>query len=201
MRKLTLRIFSVYVETDFMRFGHPEEKKMGIVIITYTRVARCKSLLKLVRRNTEATLSRLTLNIDVMLGVGTIGEVRALELAITYANERNSSIHQSLSFNLTKEKLSTMASKLYAESDLSHSWVLKTTTIMTLEEQSGKLVAALLLNMRLNVQLTKSLALKCWIISSMKRFNYTGVTVLRLNMKWSVFTATRALTVFSNGTK
>lgn len=55
------------------------------------------------------------------LGIGTVGaSKRALELAISYANQRKQ-FNKSLSeFNLTKNKIATMASKLYASESLNY---------------------------------------------------------------------------------
>ena len=49
------------------------------------------------------------------LGVGVVGSSkRALEITIQYANQRKQFTKKLSEFNLTKEKLATMASRLYA---------------------------------------------------------------------------------------
>ncbi|PKC53286.1 acyl-CoA dehydrogenase/oxidase C-terminal [Rhizophagus irregularis] len=55
------------------------------------------------------------------LGVGTVGgSKRALELAIQYTNQRQQFKTKLSSFNLTKEKLATMAATLYASESLNY---------------------------------------------------------------------------------
>ncbi|MDE0584755.1 acyl-CoA dehydrogenase family protein [Planococcus sp. A6] len=110
--------FSAFiVERDFggVSVG-PEEKKMGI---------KSSSTRTLILEDAEVPVENLLgeagrghiiafniLNIGrYKLGVGTIGaSKRAMELTIPYTNQKT----PISSFNLTKEKLATMASKLYA---------------------------------------------------------------------------------------
>ena len=114
--------FSAFiVERDFggVSVG-PEEKKMGI---------KSSSTRTLILEDAEVPVENLLgeagrghiiafniLNIGrYKLGVGTIGaSKRAMELTIPYANQRQQFKTPISSFNLTKEKLATMASKLYA---------------------------------------------------------------------------------------
>ncbi|MGM0898700.1 MAG: acyl-CoA dehydrogenase family protein [Bacillota bacterium] len=114
--------FSAFiVERDFggVSVG-PEEKKMGI---------KSSSTRTLILEDAEVPVENLLgeagrghiiafniLNIGrYKLGVGTIGaSKRAMELTIPYTNQRQQFKTPISSFNLTKEKLATMASKLYA---------------------------------------------------------------------------------------
>ncbi|TFE03822.1 acyl-CoA dehydrogenase family protein [Jeotgalibacillus salarius] len=97
-----------------------EEKKMGI---------KSSSTRTLILSDAEVPVENLLgeagkghviafniLNIGrYKLGVGTVGaSKRALELAVKYTNERKQFNTPISSFNLTKEKLSTMGAKLYA---------------------------------------------------------------------------------------
>ena len=114
--------FSAFiVERDYTGVSvGPEEKKMGI---------KSSSTRTLVLEDAEVPVENLLgeagrghiiafniLNIGrYKLGVGTIGaSKRAMELTIPYTNQRQQFKSPISSFNLTKEKLSTMASKLYA---------------------------------------------------------------------------------------
>ena len=81
------------------------------------------------------------------LGVGTVGaSKRALELAITYTNQRQQFKTPISSFNLTKEKLATMASKLYASESLIYRTVGyfedRMSQLSEEEQKDGKAVAA-----------------------------------------------------------
>lgn len=114
--------FSAFiVERDFggVSVGS-EEKKMGI---------KSSSTRTLILEDAEVPVENLLgeagrghiiafniLNIGrYKLGVGTIGaSKRAMELTIPYTNQRQQFKTPISSFNLTKEKLATMASKLYA---------------------------------------------------------------------------------------
>ncbi|TDL32491.1 acyl-CoA dehydrogenase [Jeotgalibacillus sp. S-D1] len=97
-----------------------EEKKMGI---------KSSSTRTLILSDAEVPVENLLgeagkghiiafniLNIGrYKLGVGTVGgSKRALELAVKYTNERHQFKTPISSFNLTKEKLATMGSRLYA---------------------------------------------------------------------------------------
>ncbi|RDI41426.1 acyl-CoA dehydrogenase family protein [Falsibacillus pallidus] len=98
----------------------PEEKKMGI---------KSSSTRTLILEDAEVPVENLLgqagkghiiafniLNIGrYKLGVGAVGaSKRALEVTVQYTNQRQQFKTPISSFNLTKEKLSTMASKLYA---------------------------------------------------------------------------------------
>ncbi|MBO1909842.1 hypothetical protein J4G37_34250, partial [Microvirga sp. 3-52] len=81
------------------------------------------------------------------LGVGTVGgSKRALQLAIEYANGRKQFKTPISSFNLTKEKLATMASRTYAAESLVYrtiGYFEERNSAMTAEERKdGKAIAA-----------------------------------------------------------
>lgn len=158
-------VFVVYAKVDGEKFtafivekGFPgvsvgaEEKKMGI---------KSSSTRTLILQDVEVPVGNLLgevgrghiiafniLNIGrYKLGVGTVGSAkRAFELAITYANERQQFKTPISSFNLTKEKISTMASKIYATESLIYRTVgyfEERNNAMTEEERKdGKQVAA-----------------------------------------------------------
>src|SRR5690606_13224595 len=126
-------VFVVYAKIDGDKFSAfiverefqgvsvgPEEKKMGI---------KSSSTRTLILQDAEVPVENLLgeagrghiiafniLNIGrYKLGVGTIGaSKRAMELTIPYTNQRQQFKTPISSFNLTREKLATMASKLYA---------------------------------------------------------------------------------------
>ncbi|ANU12559.1 acyl-CoA dehydrogenase family protein [Planococcus halocryophilus] len=126
-------VFVVYAKIDGDKFSAfiverefpgvsvgPEEKKMGI---------KSSSTRTLILEDAEVPVENLLgeagrghiiafniLNIGrYKLGVGTIGaSKRAMELTIPYTNQRQQFKTPISSFNLTREKLATMASKLYA---------------------------------------------------------------------------------------
>lgn len=118
--------FSTFiVEKDFPGVSvGPEEKKMGIkssstrTLILQDAEVPVENLLGEVGRGHVIAFNILNIG-RYKLGVGTVGGAkRALELAITYANERKQFKTTISSFNLTKEKFATMASKLYASESL-----------------------------------------------------------------------------------
>jgi alkylation response protein AidB-like acyl-CoA dehydrogenase len=114
--------FSAFiVEKDYPGVSTgPEEKKMGI---------KSSSTRTLILEDAEIPVENLLgqagkghiiafniLNIGrYKLGVGAVGaSKRALEVTVKYTNQRQQFKTPISSFNLTKEKLSTMAAKLYA---------------------------------------------------------------------------------------
>ncbi|MGF9977729.1 acyl-CoA dehydrogenase family protein [Viridibacillus arvi] len=130
-------VFVVYAKIDGDKFSafivernYPgvsvgaEEKKMGIkssstrtLILEDVKVP-VENLLGEVGRGHIIAFNILNIG-RYKLGVGSIGgSKRALELAISYTNQRQQFNTPISSFNLTKEKLSTMASKLYATESL-----------------------------------------------------------------------------------
>lgn len=158
-------VFIVYAKVDGEQFtafivekGFPgvsvgaEEKKMGIkssstrTLILQDAQVPVENLLGEIGRGHVIAFNILNIG-RYKLGVGTIGGAkRALELAITYANERQQFKTPISSFNLTKEKISTMASKLFAAESLIYRTVgyfEERNSAMSVEEQKdGKAVAA-----------------------------------------------------------
>lgn len=146
--------FSTFiVEKDFPGVSvGPEEKKMGIkssstrTLILQDAEVPVENLLGEVGRGHVIAFNILNIG-RYKLGVGTVGgSKRALELAISYANDRKQFNTSISSFNLTKEKISTMASKLYAAESLIYRTVgnfEERNSAMSAEEQKdGKAVAA-----------------------------------------------------------
>ena len=130
-------VFVVYAKIDGDKFSAfiverafqgvstgAEEKKMGIkssstrTLILEDVAVPVENLLGEVGRGHVIAFNILNIG-RYKLGVGSIGaSKRALELAITYSNGRQQFNTPISSFNLTKEKLATMASKLYASESL-----------------------------------------------------------------------------------
>ena len=146
--------FSTFiVEKDFPGVSvGPEEKKMGIkssstrTLVLQDAQVPVENLLGEIGRGHVIAFNILNIG-RYKLGVGTVGgSKRALQLAIEYANERKQFKTPISSFNLTKEKISTMASKLYASESLIYRTVgyfEERNSAMTSEEQKdGKAVAA-----------------------------------------------------------
>ena len=132
-------VFVVYAKIDGEKFTAfivekafagvsvgPEEKKMGI---------KSSSTRTLILEDAEVPVENLLgeegrghviafniLNIGrYKLGVGTVGaSKRAFELAVAYTNQRQQFKTPLSSFNLTKEKLATMASHIYASESLNY---------------------------------------------------------------------------------
>ncbi|WP_019414538.1 acyl-CoA dehydrogenase family protein [Paenisporosarcina sp. TG20] len=101
-----------------------EEKKMGIkssstrTLILQDAQVPVENLLGEAGRGHVIAFNILNIG-RYKLGVGTVGgSKRAFELAVTYANQRQQFKTPISSFNLTKEKLATMASRLYASESL-----------------------------------------------------------------------------------
>lgn len=113
------------VEKDFPGVSvGAEEKKMGIkssstrTLILEDAEVPVENLLGEVGRGHVIAFNILNIG-RYKLGVGTVGGAkRALELSISYANQRQQFKTPLSSFNLTKQKLATMASKLYATESL-----------------------------------------------------------------------------------
>lgn len=113
------------VEKDFPGVSvGAEEKKMGIkssstrTLILEDAQVPVENLLGDVGRGHIIAFNILNIG-RYKLGVGTVGGAkRALELAIAYTNQRQQFKTPLSSFNLTKQKLATMASKLYATESL-----------------------------------------------------------------------------------
>ncbi|RDW20928.1 acyl-CoA dehydrogenase family protein [Oceanobacillus chungangensis] len=135
--------FSTFiVERDYPGVSTgPEEKKMGI---------KSSSTRTLILDNAEIPAENLLgekgrghiiafniLNVGrYKLGIGAVGGAkRALELAINYANERKQFGTSISIFSLTKEKLATMASKIYANESAAYR------TVGLMEQRMGVLSA------------------------------------------------------------
>lgn len=114
--------FSTFiVEKDFPGVSTgPEEKKMGIkssstrTLVLEDAEVPVENLLGEIGKGHKIAFNILNIG-RYKLGVGAVGAAkRALEVSVQYANERkqfNTPISQ---FNLIKEKMATMAAKLYA---------------------------------------------------------------------------------------
>lgn len=146
--------FSTFiVEKDFPGVSvGPEEKKMGIkssstrTLILQDAEVPVENLLGEVGRGHVIAFNILNIG-RYKLGVGTIGgSKRALELAIKYANDRKQFKTPISSFNLTKEKFATMASKLYASESLIYRTVGnfedRNNALSAEEQKDGKAIAA-----------------------------------------------------------
>ncbi|MDF2065045.1 acyl-CoA dehydrogenase family protein [Bacillus sp. Cr_A10] len=119
-----------------------EEKKMGIkssstrTLILQDAEVPVENLLGEIGRGHVIAFNILNIG-RYKLGVGTVGgSKRALELAISYTNQRQQFKTPISSFNLTKQKLATMASKLYATESLIYR------TVGYFEERMGQLSEA-----------------------------------------------------------
>ncbi len=111
--------FIVEREYDGVSVG-PEEKKMGIkssstrTLILEDAQVPVENLLGEAGRGHIIAFNILNIG-RYKLGVGTIGaSKRAMEITIPYTNQRQQFKTPISSFNLTREKLATMASHLYA---------------------------------------------------------------------------------------
>lgn len=103
-----------------------EEKKMGIkssstrTLILEDAEVPMENLLGEVGRGHVIAFNILNVG-RYKLGVGTVGGAkRAFELAVAYTNKRQQFKTPISSFNLTKEKLATMASHIYASESLNY---------------------------------------------------------------------------------
>lgn len=103
-----------------------EEKKMGIkssstrTLILEDVPVPVENVLFEIGRGHVVAFNILNIG-RYKLGVGTVGaSKRALELTIKYTNERKQFNTALSSFNLTKEKLATMAATLYASESLNY---------------------------------------------------------------------------------
>ncbi|WP_025783004.1 acyl-CoA dehydrogenase family protein [Sporosarcina sp. D27] len=158
-------VFVVYAKIDGDKFSAfiverefpgvsvgAEEKKMGIkssstrTLILSDAEVPVENLLGEVGRGHIIAFNILNIG-RYKLGVGTVGGSKgALELAISYSNERKQFNTPISSFNLTKEKIATMASQLYATESLIYRTVgyfEQRQSQMTAEQQKdGKAIAA-----------------------------------------------------------
>lgn len=129
-----------------------EEKKMGIkssstrTLILQDAQVPVENLLGEVGRGHIIAFNILNIG-RYKLGVGTVGaSKRAFELAVSYTNQRKQFKTPISSFNLTKEKLSTMASRLYASESLIYRTVGyfedRMSQLSAEEQKDGKAIAA-----------------------------------------------------------
>ncbi|WP_391202969.1 acyl-CoA dehydrogenase family protein [Psychrobacillus sp. L4] len=158
-------VFVVYAKIDGDKFSAfiverefpgvsvgAEEKKMGIkssstrTLILQDAEVPVENLLGEVGRGHVIAFNILNIG-RYKLGVGTVGgSKRALELAISYTNQRQQFKTPISSFNLTKQKLATMASKLYATESLIYRTVGyfedRMSQLSEEEQKDGKAIAA-----------------------------------------------------------
>ena len=158
-------VFVVYAKIDGDKFSAfivekkfsgvsvgAEEKKMGIkssstrTLILEDAQVPVENLLGEVGRGHVIAFNILNIG-RYKLAVGTVGaSKRALELAISYTNQRQQFKTPISSFNLTKNKLATMASKLYASESLIYRTVgyfeERMSQLSAEEQKDGKAIAA-----------------------------------------------------------
>lgn len=158
-------VFVVYAKIDGDKFSAfiverefsgvsvgAEEKKMGIkssstrTLILQEAQVPAENLLGEVGRGHVIAFNILNIG-RYKLGVGTVGaSKRAFELAVAYTNQRQQFKTPISSFNLTKEKLATMASRLYASESLIYRTVGyfedRMSQLSADEQKDGKAIAA-----------------------------------------------------------
>lgn len=158
-------VFVVYAKIDGEQFSAfiverafdgvsvgPEEKKMGIkssstrTLILEDAKVPVENLLGEAGRGHVIAFNILNIG-RYKLGVGTVGgSKRALELAIAYTNQRQQFKTPISSFNLTKDKLATMASRLYAAESMMYRTVGyfedRMSQLSVEEQKDGKAIAA-----------------------------------------------------------
>ncbi|MGB5947145.1 acyl-CoA dehydrogenase family protein [Paenisporosarcina sp.] len=158
-------VFVVYAKIDGDKFSAfivereysgvsvgAEEKKMGIkssstrTLILQDAQVPADNLLGEVGRGHVIAFNILNIG-RYKLGVGTVGaSKRAFELAVAYTNQRQQFKTPISSFNLTKEKLATMASRLYASESLIYRTVGyfedRMSQLSADEQKDGKAIAA-----------------------------------------------------------
>ncbi|MBM7609263.1 alkylation response protein AidB-like acyl-CoA dehydrogenase [Lysinibacillus composti] len=158
-------VFVVYAKVDGEKFTAfiverkfpgvsvgAEEKKMGIkssstrTLILQDAQVPVENVLGEIGRGHVIAFNILNIG-RYKLGVGTIGgSKRALELTIQYTNGRQQFKTPLSGFNLTKEKLATMASHLYASESLNYRTVGyfedRLSQLSEEEQKDGKVIAA-----------------------------------------------------------
>ena len=158
-------VFVVYAKIDGDKFSAfiverefsgvsvgAEEKKMGIkssstrTLILQDAQVPADNLLGEIGRGHVIAFNILNIG-RYKLGVGTVGaSKRAFELAVAYTNQRQQFKTPISSFNLTKEKLATMASRLYASESLIYRTVGyfedRMSQLSADEQKDGKAIAA-----------------------------------------------------------
>ncbi|WP_274307863.1 acyl-CoA dehydrogenase family protein [Solibacillus daqui] len=129
----------------------PEEKKMGIkssstrTLILEDAVVPVENVLGEIGRGHVIAFNILNIG-RYKLGVGTVGaSKRAFELAVAYTNQRQQFKTKLSDFNLTKEKLATMASQIYASESLNYRTVGyfedRLSQLSEAEQKDGKAIA------------------------------------------------------------
>ncbi|WP_079524202.1 acyl-CoA dehydrogenase family protein [Solibacillus isronensis] len=130
----------------------PEEKKMGIkssstrTLILEDAEVPVENLLGEVGRGHIIAFNILNIG-RYKLGVGTVGaSKRAFELAVAYTNQRQQFKTKLSDFNLTKEKIASMASHIYASESLNYRTVGyfedRLSQLSDEEQKDGKSIAA-----------------------------------------------------------
>ncbi|MBD8033251.1 acyl-CoA dehydrogenase family protein [Solibacillus merdavium] len=130
----------------------PEEKKMGIkssstrTLILEDAQVPVENLLGEVGRGHIIAFNILNIG-RYKLGVGTVGaSKRAFELAVAYTNQRQQFKTKLSDFNLTKEKIASMASHIYASESLNYRTVGyfedRLSQLSDEEQKDGKSIAA-----------------------------------------------------------
>lgn len=130
----------------------PEEKKMGIkssstrTLILEDAEVPVENLLGEVGRGHIIAFNILNIG-RYKLGVGTVGaSKRAFELAVAYTNQRQQFKTKISDFNLTKEKIASMASHIYASESLNYRTVGyfedRLSQLSDEEQKDGKSIAA-----------------------------------------------------------
>lgn len=129
----------------------PEEKKMGIkssstrTLILEDAQVPVENVLGEIGRGHVIAFNILNIG-RYKLGVGTVGaSKRAFELAVTYTNQRQQFKTKLSDFNLTKEKIATMASHIYASESLNYRTVGyfedRLSQLSEAEQKDGKVIA------------------------------------------------------------
>ena len=130
----------------------PEEKKMGIkssstrTLILEDAEVPVENLLGEIGRGHIIAFNILNIG-RYKLGVGTVGaSKRAFELAVAYTNQRQQFKTKLSEFNLTKDKIASMASHIYASESLNYRTVGyfedRLNQLSDEEQKDGKSIAA-----------------------------------------------------------
>ncbi len=130
----------------------PEEKKMGIkssstrTLILEDAEVPVENLLGEIGRGHIIAFNILNIG-RYKLGVGTVGaSKRAFELAVAYTNQRQQFKTKLSDFNLTKDKIASMASHIYASESLNYRTVGyfedRLSQLSDEEQKDGKSIAA-----------------------------------------------------------
>lgn len=129
----------------------PEEKKMGIkssstrTLILEDAQVPVENVLGEIGSGHVIAFNILNIG-RYKLGVGTVGaSKRAFELAVAYTNQRQQFKTKLSDFNLTKEKIATMASHIYASESLNYRTVGyfedRLSQLSEAEQKDGKVIA------------------------------------------------------------